>query len=513
MHKESLLFSDMVDVVVVGAGISGLRTALLLKEAGKSVLVLEANDRVGGRTKGEMVGNDAQVVQYDIGGQWVGPTQDRMYKLLEHYSLEIIPQFDGGLPYTYLKGVMRSFYTNDIPGMPIPQLVLVGLAAKYIDYLAWQVPVEAPWSAPRAQEWDSYSLESWMRGSYWASCGKVKETIDIISWALLSTEPSRVSFLWFLWFVHQNGGIQLLTDTKGGAQQDKIIGGAVQLSQKMAEELGDNVKLSSPVSMISQKDETCSVQLEDGTVFQANKVVVATSPTMAGRIRFLPSLPGTRDALFQGHLMGHVIKTITFYEEPFWIQQGYSGEGVSDKNVRLTFDASYPDKNIYALVGFFLGDSALKWCEATKEERKAVVVEHFTTLFGPKAANSTHYIENNWPAEPYVRGAYMSIPPPNILTTVGPAIRQPVGNVHFAGTETAIEWSGYMEGALQAAERVSSEILQEGNAPTKSSFNTERRARNDMLDYSSGNKFTWKRTMYFTAFCVGAYYAYKQYLK
>eukprot|EP00012_Vannella_robusta_P007283 CAMPEP_0206201254 /NCGR_PEP_ID=MMETSP0166-20121206/11407_1 /ASSEMBLY_ACC=CAM_ASM_000260 /TAXON_ID=95228 /ORGANISM="Vannella robusta, Strain DIVA3 518/3/11/1/6" /LENGTH=265 /DNA_ID=CAMNT_0053619831 /DNA_START=614 /DNA_END=1407 /DNA_ORIENTATION=- len=265
----------------------------------------------------------------------------------------------------------------------------------------------------------------------------------------------------------------------------------------MAEELGEQVWLSSPVALIEQLENSCRVTLENGKSIETTKIVIATSPAMSSRIRFNPPLPACRDALTQAHLMGHVIKTITFYETPFWIEAGFSGEGISDQNIRLTFDASYPEKNVYGLVGFFLGDSALEWCDRTQEERKQACVEHFVRVFGPEAANPVHYIENNWPSEPYIRGAYMSIPPPNVLTRVGPAIRKPIGNIHFAGTETATEWSGYMEGGLQAAERVATELKDIQHTPLHetqpTSFNSERKGRNQMTDHSTGNVFTWKR--------------------
>lgn len=486
-----------LDVVVVGGGISGLRTGVLLKQHNKKVVVLEANDRVGGRTKGQIIKN--QNIQYDIGGQWIGPTQDRMYRILEEYSLQTMPQTENGYSYQYLRNTVSKSRSKDfdIPGsIPIIQLPLLGVAVLYIDHLAKQVPVDCPWNAKRAEEWDSYSIETWMRSSWWAPTKSVKSTVEIICWCVLATEPSRVSFLWFLWFVNQAGGLMKLILTKDGAQQDRIIGGAVQVSQKMAEELENCVMTSSPVTKIQQFENKCKVILENGKHFICKKVVIACSPAMSRRITFSPVLPGCSDALMQGHLMGHVIKVIIFYDSPFWIEKGYSGLGVSDKNIRLSFDASYPEKSVYALVGFFLGDAALQWCDKTKEDRKQATIEHFSRIFGDEANNPVDYIENNWPLESYIRGAYMSIPPPNILTRVGPAIRTPIGNIHFAGTETATQWSGYMEGGLQAAERVTKEImdsLSEENFFNYTGFNSTRKGRVSMVDYSAGNLFSWRR--------------------
>ena len=203
--------------------------------------------------------------------------------------------------------------------------------------------------------------------------------------------------------------------------------------------------------------------------------------------------------------MGHVIKALVFYEKPWWRERGLSGEGVSDGAIRLTFDASYPEKDIWALVGFYLGDSALEWSDRTEEERKEGIVAHFVSVFGSDAAKPIGYLENNWCAERYSRGAYMSIPAPNILTRVGPAIREPFGRIHFAGTETSTEWSGYMEGAIAAAERVTEEILEHpAGISDYGTLGFNRGLRQPgPLDLSLGNKFSWTHSTLIIATLAG----------
>ena len=480
---------QVFDVIVVGAGIAGLRSGVLLKRRGIKVLVLEANDRVGGRTKGKIVNG----LQIDVGGQWIGPTQNRMYSIVEEYKLTTHPQYETGKPYQFMSNILAFNRTKQIPGItPLIQIPLLALSVAYLDYLAYQVPIEKPWEAKRAQEWDSYSVETWMRSSWWAPTNQVKSVVEIACWALLACEPSRVSFLWFLWFIHQAGGLQILLDTKNGAQQDKIDGGAISVSQKMAEELNDNLELSSPVkSIINYHSDRILVQLDNGREYLCNRVIIACSPTMAARIHYNPPLPGCRDAFTQGYSMGHVIKTVAFYKTPFWRERKLSGEGVSNSNtVRLTFDASFPEHGLYGLVGFFLGDSALEWANATEQQRKTLVTNYYTTIFGDVAAEPVDYIENNWVNEEYIRGAYMAIPAPSILTRLGPALRTPIGNIHFAGTETALQWSGYMEGALESAERVVDELNlyeHDPEAPFPNLFNSSRKTRWQITDYSAGN--------------------------
>jgi len=267
--------------------------------------------------------------------------------------------------------------------------------------------------------------------------------------------------LYFLWFVHCCDGVDRLIESEGGAQQDKVVNGAVQLSQRMADELGDRIRLLSPVVSIEQDETGCTVYTP-GNVAKAQFVVIACSPTLAGRISYSPPMPARRDALTQSFPMGNVIKTTTFYESPFWRELGFSGHGVSDGScVRLSFESSFErnGKMYYCLIGFIQGNAAISWSERTQEERRRAVIEYYATIFNDhRARRPIGYVEHDWVSDPWARGAYMGMPGPGILTTVGQSLRDPIGRIHFAGTETAIHWSGYIEGALESAERVSKEI-------------------------------------------------------
>jgi len=197
-------------------------------------------------------------------------------------------------------------------------------------------------------------------------------------------------------------------------------------------------------------------------------------------------------------------------------KKNLTGTGVSNENsIRLTFDASFPEHGLFSLVGFYLGDSALQWADRTEEERKQEAIRYYCKIFGEIARNPTHYVENNWVNEPYIRGAYMSIPAPTILTRVGPAVIQPIGNIHFAGSETATEWSGYMEGALQSAERVVEELIEikknthSINQPIL--FNQNRKPRSFYTDKSTGNFSVFRTSLYVVALAVIPYMLWKFY--
>lgn len=464
-NNNGRMEEELYDVVVIGGGISGLRTAMLLKQKGFKVKVLEARDRVGGRTKGDYY----EGVQYDVGGQWIGPTQTRMYALCEEFKLETMPQHIG-LHMSSLNGKLAQNITEDIPRiLPFYQLPLLLILQLQIDRMARKVPVDKPWEAKEAEEWDSQSVEGWLREH--CRFKYVRAVMDIIIWALLCTEPSRVSLLWFLWFVSCAGGLDNLIRTRGGAQQDRIKGGAIQIAQKMLQWLGDEVvMMSSPVTEVHQHEEDaiCEVRTQNNIRLKAKRVVITCPPIFASRIHYFPPLPPIRDHLTQSYHNGQVIKALIFYPEPFWREKKMCGESTSDRSIRLTFDASYPnhDPPIFGVAAFFLGDAALRWSCHSPHERRNELERHISFMF-PKSSSqqqrdipkSIGYLEGNWVEEEWSRGAYMSVLGPGVLSRCGDAIRCPIGRLHFAGTETAVAWSGYMEGALQSAERVTHELL------------------------------------------------------
>jgi len=308
------------DVIIVGAGLSGLRTGILLKEKGYSVLVLEANNRVGGRTTGVEWNNYC----WDLGGQWVGPTQDRMYKLLENLEMKTFPQnLEGSKGFMYKDGSVKH-YSGLIPPLSIHGLLEFQFILWDIEATQKSFPLNRDidlWDHPKAKEWDSITVETWSE-SFWTSTTKnlIKQAVR----ALLTVEPRDISYLFLLHFIRgaasteTYGDIMTLLEVKNGAQQDRIKGGSYTVSQKLAEKLGNEVKLNEPVDLIKQDEFGVKVQTITGKIFNSKYVVLACAPNMTGRIRYDPPLPSARDELSQRFPIGRVIKCIAFYQEPFW---------------------------------------------------------------------------------------------------------------------------------------------------------------------------------------------------
>ncbi len=441
------------DVVVVGAGLAGLTAARALSTAGRSVAVLEARGRVGGRVSNESLG-DGKIVE--LGGQFIGPTQDRIAALARELGVETFPtygegqnllEFDGGL----------SRYTGTIPRLPPRVLLDVEQARRRLDRMAREVPLDEPWNAPRAAEWDGQTLWSWLRGA--THTEGARRLFDLVAGTLWGAESPDLSLLHVLFYINSAGGFNLLVDTEGGAQQDRFVGGSQRVAERMAEELGESVVLEAPVRRIEHGDDSVLVEA-DGTRVRAAHVIVSVPTTLAGRIAYDPPLSGFRDQLTQRMAHGALTKCAAVYDRPFWRSDGLNGQVVSDRGpAKLIFDNSPPEGTPGVLMGFIDGQEALDHAELPPEERRHAVLECFARLFGPRAEVAEHYVERIWAEEEWSRGGPVCSMPCGGWTSYGPALREPIGRIHWAGAETAVVWNGYMDGAVRSGEAAARAVL------------------------------------------------------
>ena len=440
-------------MVVVGAGLAGLTAARDLIRAGSSVAVLEARDRVGGRTLNEPLG-DGKVVE--VGGQWLGPTQHRMAALARSVGVDTFPTHTSGENLSEFGG-RKVRHRGSIPRLSPHILLDFGRAQLKLDGMARRVPVEAPWAADRAEEWDSQTFASWVR----ANCltGSGRRMFEVMTEAVWSAQPGELSLLHVLFYIHSAGGVDSLIDTEGGAQQDRFVGGSQLVSERLADQLGDVVRLGSPVRRIEHGADSVAVAF-DGAEVSARRVIVAIPPTLTARIAYDPPLPGYRDQLTQRMPQGTVSKCMAVYERPFWRDDGLSGIVTSGVGpVKIAYDNSPPDGSPGVLLGFLEGQVGRDLGLASAEERRAAVVDCFERFFGPRAASPERYIERSWAEEEWSRGCYGCYFGPGGWTSFGPALREPIGPIHWAGSETATVWAGYMDGAVQSGERAAREVL------------------------------------------------------
>jgi monoamine oxidase len=263
-----------------------------------------------------------------------------------------------------------------------------------------------------------------------------------------------------LFYVHAGGDLDTLFNTDQGAQERRIVGGSARIAEELARDLGDRVRLGSPARAITQRADGVEVEVAGGERYIARRVVVTLPPTLAGRLVYEPALPPWRDQLVQRLPAGSVTKCFAAYDEPFWREEGLNGTSICEVGpVKLTFDNSPPDGRPGVLLGFTEGDDARRMSRLTAAERREVVLACFVRAFGPRAGEPREYLERDWAAETYTRGCYGAHFTPGTWTTFGPALREPVGAIHWAGAETATVWSGYMEGAIRSADRAAAEVL------------------------------------------------------
>ncbi|UYM07241.1 flavin monoamine oxidase family protein [Solicola gregarius] len=441
------------DIAVVGAGLSGLAAARRLVAYGRSVVVLEARDRVGGRLLNEPIGGGAVV---EVGGQWVGPTQDRVLAVIDELGLSTYATYDEGDKLFEMNGRIRR-YRGEVPRLNPVVLADIAQAQFRLDRMSRTVPLERPWEARNAEQWDRETFASWMHRNVRTAGGRAFCTL--VCEAVWAVHPADLSLLHFLFYNASGGGLDRLISTDAGAQKWRVTDGSQRIAERMAEDLGEQVVLSSPVRRIEQHSTGVAVTSDRHRV-RAAHVVVALPPTLTNRIAYDPPLPGIRDQLCQRYAQGTVIKTMAVYPEPFWREDGLSGQVTSATGpVKVCFDNSVPGDGRGVLLGFLEGNQARTLGQLPLAERREQVLDCFTRMFGPRAAKPKTYIERSWAEEEWTRGCYGGFLPPGGWTGHGRAIREPVGRVHWAGTETATVWNGYMDGALTAGERAADEAL------------------------------------------------------
>jgi len=323
--------------------------------------------------------------------------------------------------------------------------------------MAAEVPLDEPWRAQNADTWDAQTLDSWL-------VANAKTEVGLVYWrtlvpALFSAEPAEMSLLHFLFYCRSGGTLDRLVATSGGAQESRLKGGSQQLALRLADRLGGAVQLGAPVTAIRQDGGGVEVTY-DGGVVKAGRAIVAVPPTLAGGIRYSPPLPPVRDQLTQQVPMGYVTKVQVGYPEPFWRAEGLSGSVFSlDDEVSVMFDNSPPDLGCGVLLGFLEGRHARMAGKLASEERKELILSAFAKFFGPRAADPDEYVEKDWAAEEWSRGCYGGRFGTGVWTGYGEALREPVGRIHWAGTETAEVWNGYMDGAIRSGERTAREVL------------------------------------------------------
>jgi monoamine oxidase len=449
-----------VDVVIVGAGLAGLSAARELVTKGKEVCVLEARDRVGGRTLNHKL---SSTVIAEAGGEFIGPTQDHIAALATAVGVTTFKTYDTGNYVLYARG-QRSTYPAGLPTDPEIQQGLI--KAVSLDQMAAEVPVTAPWKAKRAAEWDAMTFQDWIAANVPGTTSQ--KVLLAATQAIWGADPSEMSLLYVLWYIasagneKNPGSIVRLISTGGGAQESRFTGGSQLVSQKVAKALGSQVVLESPVRRIEQNGSGVTVT-SDRFVVRAKRAIVAVPPVLVAQIDFSPALPRLRRNLVKRYVQGHLIKWEAVYDTPFWRAQGLAGQAVSDSGLaNTTFDNSPPSGTPGVLFGFMGGSNAAAAAKLSVGARRNAVLSDFVNYYGAEAANPKTYFEMDWKGEAWSRGCPVGHTGRNVLRKYGPALRVPFRRIHWAGSELSDYWIGYMDGAVRSGQAAAKEVLKKG---------------------------------------------------
>ncbi|MFI5273143.1 MAG: flavin monoamine oxidase family protein [Ktedonobacterales bacterium] len=440
-------------VAVVGAGLAGLTAARTLTAAGIATLVIEARERVGGRTYTRPASDGTPL---DLGGQWIGPTQHRIKALADAVGAATFKTYDHGANILYRDGT-HMMYSGAIPTADASSTADVIEALLTLNVMALEVPLEAPWRAASAAEWDAQTVATWLLAN--VANRDARQLVELGVQAVFSAEPRDLSLLHFLFYIHSAGSLRDLLGVTSGAQESRFVRGAQHVANAVAAALGERVLLGAPVHSVTQDARGVRVA-GDAFAVSAERAIIALPPPLAGRLRYRPALPGYRDQLTQRMPMGSVYKVQCLYETPFWHDDGQTGQVSSDRGpIRITFDNSPESGTPGVLLGFIEGDDARYWGRRPAGERRAAALASLARYFGERAASPREYVEFSWAEEEYTRGCYAAYMPTGVWTAFGEALREPIGRLHWAGTETATTWNGYMDGAVQSGERAAAEVL------------------------------------------------------
>lgn len=468
------------DVVVVGAGLSGLSAAKSLQEAGKSVALIEANDRVGGRMQSLPIKGLSEPASFDMGAAYLGKTQKAIIELAAQLGINMdFSSPDSGVIPTYDKGDMLLYWnkkrTGTDPNSTLPiggfgPLSALNIADLFNNQVSPHVQaladpkedyIDKPWNAPQAEEWDQLSVEDWLASNRIID-EDAKGLIRIAAQCVWSAEAHEISFLYFIWYMACAGTMDVLLNCHGdGAQAYRFKDGTQNVAELLCKHLQDKITIvmEQPVHSIETTAEGTSVKTASGDVYTCQDVVIAMSPFMSSRINYSPALPDERASLVQRMPIGRTVKCIASYDKPFW-RDKWCGMAISNCTYPVwTMDDTTAD-GCYAIMAFVVGDQATKFTALDQKQREQAIIQSLVDMYGlEEFKNNTGYVEKDWNAEPWAWGCPVGMMAPGALTRFGAALRTSSGAIHWAGTETATKWQGYMNGAIVAGQRAANEII------------------------------------------------------
>ncbi|KAK2672629.1 Flavin amine oxidase [Fusarium oxysporum f. sp. vasinfectum] len=436
--------SSFVDVIVIGAGLSGLQAAVDLDKAGLSYIVLEANDRVGGKTLSVPSSSKSDGI-VDLSAAWINDSsQKEMYALAQEFGFDLIVQRTEGLSLDQSNGTTHAIPYGQFGDFTDEQLAeIVVILTKLQEYVD-RSNLEHPHLGPDAEKLDSMTALDFASKEFGQGIAKV--LVAILTRDLLGVEANELSALFLINYIKSGTGLaNISSDREDGGQYLRNRQGNERFSIKLAARLAKkNIKLNSPVVKITQDKQGCTVKTKSGYKYHSKKVILSAPTSLYPKIDFEPRLPPAKKALADSTELGYYSKSILVFNEPWW-------------------HTCVPEDKQYSITCFHVGQPGRKWSQLSEQERKDTVLKQFNDAFGtvvdevPKPIN---IIEKDWLKDPWFLGGPSPVMKPGLLTGAGKSIRDPFKNIHFIGTETSIVWKGYMEGAIKSGIRGAREVIE-----------------------------------------------------
>ena len=443
-----------LDVLIVGAGFSGIAAAKKLYENGLDFKILEARDRLGGRVFTKKLADDLYL---DYGGQWIGEGQSRMYELCEEYGLRYFETFDAGDNILSLHNKTKK-YKGLIPALDLLSLFGLHRIMSKLEKLAKTVPLDNPWTHPDAKVLDKCSL-----GGFLNKYSLTKNSHKVIRAAcetIFAADPDKISLLHALFYIKSGRSLKTLISIKDGAQQHRLVDGMQSLAEKIAGPFKEKITFNQPVENIAQEDQGVIISGKNFT-YRAKKAIIAIPPPMAAAIRFYPPLSEKKKEVLEQVFMGNVGKCFMVYQKAFWRDKNFSGQILADEHspFQTMFDNSPQNGHYGIILAFTIGERAEKHFQKGKTEREMILKKKLMEYFGSEAGNNLFYEDFTMSEEPFSKGCYAGIYPQGTWTSIREDYSKTEGHIHWAGTEASSIWYGYIEGAVRAGEKAAENIL------------------------------------------------------
>jgi monoamine oxidase len=443
------------DVVVLGAGLAGLTAAYRLSESGHQVIVLEASDRVGGRTWRHDFVINGQPMRIEAGGQFTATGQRELLRIAAEMEVEL---FDVGIPgdtLGYFDGRLTRA-SGEEPPLSSESVAAYHRVTELLDAMSQDFPTDAPWDADPDGELDRQTVAAWLDDNVADRDGK--RFLELYLKLIFACALERVSMLHaLLCWASYRGAV----DPR--MRRYRFVGGAHEVSARIASRLSERVHLRKPARTVDYSADDGVVTRGDEFVARGRRCVVAMSPADCRAIEFVPELPVDRAQLQVQWHQGTGIKVQAVYDRPFWREDGLSGTCISDLGASFVWDNSPPDAAFGVLLSFLVQvpygspGGVSEEVLSNPEVRRTAVLEMFAKYFGPRALDPVDFLELDWTLQPFVAGC-QGVAPPGLHTQFGRALRRPVDRIHWASTETAARFIGFMNGAVESGERVAVEV-------------------------------------------------------